>query len=66
MIPIKSDDTQIKMANLLLNIRAVFEAPAPRLQSVFDRPARVLEHDHQSSESGLRLQQIDAANKVAA
>jgi len=54
------------MANLLLNIRAVFEAPAPRLQSVFDRPARVLEHDHQSSESGLRLQQIDAANKVAA
>ena len=63
---IKFDDT-IKMANLLLNIEAVFEAPqASKNCSVFDRPARVLEHDHQSSESGLRLQQIDAANKVAA
>jgi hypothetical protein len=68
LIPIKSDDTQIKMANLLLNIKAVFEAPrgCPKDCSVFDRPTRVLEHDHQSSESGLRLQQIDAANKVAA
>jgi hypothetical protein len=55
------------MANLLLNIEAVFEAPqGSKNCSVFDRPARVLEHDHQSSESGLRLQQIDAANKVAA
>lgn len=63
---IKFDDT-IKMANLLLNIEAVFEAfQGSKNCSVFDRPARVLEHDHQSSESGLRLQQIDAANKVAA
>jgi len=61
---IKFDDTAVKMANLLLNI----EGPAQGSKdcSVFDRPTRVLEHDHQSSESGLRLQQIDAANKVAA